>query len=183
MLQRNCRNSWIGPVLLGSLSHVTAEPHVWETFKEVWEKCHPEQPLPVYTQVVHSTSAVSSVCVTPDGQHVVSGSGDKTIRITCVDDGKLVREIKGHSDKVRTVCVTPDGKHIVSGSWDKTVRITRVDNGKLVREIKGHSDRVTSVCVTPDGQHIVSGSRDKTIRITRVDGGELDDGKLVREIK
>merc|ERR1712172_146615 len=39
-----------------------------------------------------------SVCVTPDGQHVVSGSDDTTVRITCVDDGKLVREIKGHTD-------------------------------------------------------------------------------------
>ena len=36
------------------------------------------------------TRSVSSVCVTPDGEHVVSGSDDKTVRITRAPVGKHV---------------------------------------------------------------------------------------------
>ena len=66
-------------------------------------------------------SWVSSVTVTPDGKHVVSGSGDKTVRIWSMADGSLVRELKGHTGTVRSVAVSPDGKHVVSGSGDMTV--------------------------------------------------------------
>ena len=60
--------------------------------------------------------AVYSVCLTPDVKHVVSGSKDKTILITRIEDGDLVQEIQGHIDFVTSVCVIPDGKHIVSCS-------------------------------------------------------------------
>ena len=70
------------------------------------------------------TNLITSVHVTPDGLHVVSGSTDKTIRITRIKDGELVREIRGHTETVMSVCVTPDGKHVVSGSMDRSIRIT-----------------------------------------------------------
>ena len=109
---------------------------------------------------------VYSVCLTPDGKHVVSGSQDKTIRITRIEDGELVRVIKGHTGFVESVCETPNGKHIVSGSEDKSIRVNRIEDGELVRKIEGHKDWIRSVCVTPDGKRIVSGSTDETIRIT-----------------
>ena len=36
---------------------------------------------------------VSSVCCSPDGKGIVSGPGDKTIRICDANDGKPVREL------------------------------------------------------------------------------------------
>ena len=83
-----------------------------------------------------------------------------------MDNGELVRVIKGHTDWVECVCVTSDNKYVVSGSNDSTIRITRLDNGVLVRGIKGYADFVASVCVTSDNKYLVSGSNDKTIRIT-----------------
>ena len=62
--------------------------------------------------------------MTPDGKHLVSGSSKGIIRIARIQDGKLVREIKGHTGYVLRFCGTPDGKRIVSGSTDGTVRIT-----------------------------------------------------------
>ena len=71
---------------------------------------------------------VKCVQVTPDGQHVVSGSADKTVRISSLSDGKLVRELKAprgefpFSDPVPHA-VACTGQHVVSGFSDKTVRI------------------------------------------------------------
>ena len=52
---------------------------------------------------VHKDS-VCSVCMTPDGKYVVSGSENGTLRITRFDNGKLVREIKSHQYEVDAFC-------------------------------------------------------------------------------
>ena len=69
------------------------------------------------------TSFVLSVCVTPDGLHVVTGSGDRTARVWLLADGSLVRTLEGHTGSVHSVCVTPDGQRVVTGSGDKTARV------------------------------------------------------------
>eukprot|EP00965_Chrysotila_dentata_P047729 1583338-Pleurochrysis_carterae.AAC.2 len=40
------------------------------------------------------SNALRSVCVTPDGKHVVTGSDDNTARVWRLDDGKHVRTLK-----------------------------------------------------------------------------------------
>ena len=62
------------------------------------------------------TDGLSSACVTPDGQHVVTASWDKTARVWRLSDGSLVRTLEGHTDAVLSACVTPDGQHVVTAS-------------------------------------------------------------------
>ena len=73
------------------------------------------------------TQPVTSVCVTPDGQHVVTASVDKTARVWLLADGSLVRTLEGHTGGVRSACVTPDGLHVVTASDDKTARVWPLD--------------------------------------------------------
>jgi platelet-activating factor acetylhydrolase IB subunit alpha len=47
---------------------------------------------------------VSSVCFTPSGDHVISASRDKTIKIWEVNTGYCVKTLLGHRDWVRQVC-------------------------------------------------------------------------------
>ena len=46
------------------------------------------------------TGAVTSACVTPDGQHVVTASDDGTARVWLLSDGSPVRTLEGHTDGV-----------------------------------------------------------------------------------
>ena len=69
------------------------------------------------------TNGVYSVAVSPDGQHIVSGSWDNTVRVWRLADGAAVRTLEGHTSIVFSVAVSPDGQHIVSGLEDKTVRV------------------------------------------------------------
>jgi WD40 repeat protein len=63
------------------------------------------------------TSVVTSAGFSPDGNHIVSGSWDNTIRIWDARTGEeVVKPLKGHTSGVTSAGFSPDGNHIVSGS-------------------------------------------------------------------
>ena len=88
------------------------------------------------------TGGVNAVAVTPDGQRIVSGSDDHTVRVWDLASGRLERTLKGHTGAVNTVAVTPDGQHIVSGSDDGTVRVWDLASRPLSNApVEGHTGR------------------------------------------
>ena len=85
-----------------------------------------------------------------NNQLVVSGSGDKTLRLWDVASGKCVKTLEGHSNGVNSVCFSKDDKLVVSGSYDRTLRLWDVASGKCVDTLEGHSGGVISVCFSKD---------------------------------
>ena len=59
--------------------------------------------------------SVFSVSFSPDGQTLVSGSKDKSIKLWDVENGKEIRTFNGHSDWVWSVRISPKGKILASG--------------------------------------------------------------------
>jgi hypothetical protein len=116
-------------------------------------------------------SGVQCAAFSPDGQKIVSGSWDKTVRVWDAQTGAQLAVLEGHSREVVSASFSPDGQQIVSGSFDKTVRVwnTRADNQIAV--LKGHSAEVFSASFSPDGQQIVSGSLDNTVRVWNAQTG------------
>jgi WD40 repeat protein len=90
---------------------------------------------------------VVSLSYSPDGQHVISSSFDKTIRIWDVETGTAVgKPLEGHTEGVTTVAYSPDGQYIASGSDDKSIRIWDAETGAAVgKPLTGH----TGDCATP----------------------------------
>jgi WD40 repeat protein len=121
------------------------------------------------------TDSVTSVAFSPDGELIVSGSRDCTIRVWDVATGDIISgPFEGHAGAVTCVTFSPDGKQIISGSEDQTVRIWDVWTGRTVcRPSLGHTDSVICVVCSTDGRHIASGSKDKTIRLWDARTGEI----------
>ncbi|KIJ07161.1 hypothetical protein PAXINDRAFT_90842, partial [Paxillus involutus ATCC 200175] len=104
------------------------------------------------------TGYVLDVDVSRDGKTVVSGSGDKTIRIWNGELGETMDIFEGHEDWVRSVQFSPDSSRVASGSSDSTVRVWSVETGELAFEpIKCHG-RVFCVRYSPSGDRIASGA-------------------------
>ncbi|KAJ5253778.1 WD40 repeat-like protein [Penicillium chrysogenum] len=112
----------------------------------------------------HSNS-VLSVAFSPDGQRIVSGSYDNTIKLWDAQTGSELRTLEGHSFSVFSVAFSPDGQSIVSGSYDNTIKLWDAQTGSELRTLEGSSNSVLSVAFSPDGQRIVSGSYDDTIKL------------------
>ncbi len=87
--------------------------------------------------------AVYGVAFSPDGKRIVSGSGDRTLRLWDAQTGQELFPLKGHTDRVSSVAFSPDGKRIVSGSGDRTLRVWDAQTGQELFPTQGaHGPRV-----------------------------------------
>ena len=136
---------------------------------------HADRPTPIGAAADRPHRAeCASVAFSPDGQRIVSGSVDKTVRLWDAATGQPIgAPLTGHTDLVTSVAFSPDGKRIVSGSVDNTVRVWDADTGQPIgAPLTGHTGAVYSVAFSPDGKRIVSGSDDKTVRVWDADTGQ-----------
>ncbi|AFY35721.1 caspase family protein [Calothrix sp. PCC 7507] len=129
----------------------------------------------IYTLTDHSDK-VNCVAISPDGQTLVSGSADQTIKIWSLTTGKHIHTFEGHADTVNCVAISPDGQTLASGSADKTIKIWNLNTKRHVRNLGGwfspHLDSICSLAITPDGQTLISGSQDHTIKLWNLATGK-----------
>ena len=89
------------------------------------------------------TSYVAALAVLKDGK-LVSGSGDKTIKIWNSMD--LLKTLNAN-DSIYCLVILKDGVTLASGSFDGTIKLWNVNNGILIKALKSHTESVTSLAV------------------------------------
>ncbi|KAG2053381.1 WD40 repeat-like protein [Suillus hirtellus] len=108
--------------------------------------------------------SITSLCFSPDGKRLASGSLDGTVIILDVETRtELSTLVKNNLGSVFCVAFSPDGSKLAS-STKFIIRVWNPDNAELLFDINAHSDWVTSVVWSPDSQQLVSASYDKTIK-------------------
>ena len=117
---------------------------------------------------------VTTVTWSPDGTHILTGSGDGTARIwdTTTGDNTLTLTI---NSVINAIAWSPDGRHILTGSGDGTAHIwnaTTGDNTLTLTHTLIHADWVTAVAWSPDGRHILTGSGEGTAHIWNATTGD-----------
>lgn len=117
--------------------------------------------------------SVWSVALSSNGQILVSGSEDKTIKVWDFPRRKLLYTLNRHTDTVRSLAISGDGKTLASSSGDKTIALWNLQTGKLIRTLTGHTSTVWSVAISNDGKTLVSGSQDDTIKVWNLHTGQL----------
>jgi WD40 repeat protein len=113
------------------------------------------------------TEIVSTVAFSPDGQYVMTGSFDKTLRVWETRTGKEIKVFggaSGHQDLVLSVAFSRDGRILASGSSDKTAKLWDMPLSSPLREFT-QPDAVTTFAVSPDGAKLATAAKNGTVRV------------------
>ncbi len=88
----------------------------------------------------------------PDGQHLLSGSDDNTLRVWDASSGRCVLTLEGHRGGVMACAWSPDGQHLLSGSSGNTLRVWDASSGQRRMTIARFNDGAEAVLDDIAGQ-------------------------------
>jgi len=132
----------------------------------LWSLCNGQQ------KTLHGHSdRVLAVAYSPDGDTLISGGQDHTVRLWDVATGQQQAVLKGHGDAVEGVCFAPDGKTFATCSGD-TVKIWDTEARRVKMVLSGHRDWVVQVSYSPDGRTLATASRDGSVKLWNVASGQ-----------
>ncbi len=117
-------------------------------------------------------NTVKAVAITPDGQTMVSGSYDKTIRLWELPSGKLLGTLSSHTNRVTSIAISRDGKLLASSSYDRTIKLWDLSSGELLHTFPRNSGKVRYIAFSPDGQTLISTS-DSEVKLWVVGTSQL----------
>jgi WD40 repeat protein len=117
---------------------------------------------------------VSSIAISPDGKHIVSGGKDKIVRVWNTTTKKVVKSLTGHDGAVLTVAFSPDGKQVVSGDEIGMITIWNAETGEKIYTLKNGKPPVKSVTFSRSGKFLFSAGGGPVIQAWNVSTGEPD---------
>ena len=117
-------------------------------------------------------SAVTSLAITPDLQYAVAGNQNALLRIWNFNTGQVLRNLKGHDEKVSSVAVVPNGRFVLSGSEDTNVCLWDLDAHECIWTFDGHKGGISQIATTNNGRFAVSGSLDSTLKLWNLETRE-----------
>ncbi|KAG1894345.1 WD40-repeat-containing domain protein [Suillus fuscotomentosus] len=132
----------------------------------------------VFNPLVKHTEKVNSVCFSPDGRRVASGSHDSTVVVWNAETGAVLATLDHRNGgktgvHVWSVSFSPDGLKLASGSSDHTIRVWRTVNAECLLKINaGLQWTVRSVVWSPDGNQLVSVASNNTAKFWDSSSGE-----------
>ena len=116
------------------------------------------------------TAPVTGMAFSADGQLLVTGSSDRSVRLWNAKSYELVKVLNGHKAAVLDVAFAPNSKVLASVSADNTVRLWGT-TGKMLLKLEGHASGKAgdtgSIVFSPDGRHLAS-CGNYTLKIWRV---------------
>jgi WD40 repeat protein len=130
---------------------------------------------------------IRHLALSPDGRIAASVADDMVCRLWDVEAGKVVRELRGHPEKIRrhslrsklfTCTFSPDGKYIATADQEGRILIWETGSGKLLvcceahtffewddnsARLWGHSfGGVRSLAFSPDSKLLAAGGIENT---------------------
>jgi len=164
-----------------------------------WELSAPsERSVPLFQQHHNNTKLTHRVnsfvghggpvwCLDLQGDVLVSGSYDKTIKVWSMKQGSIRATLRGHTSWVSSLQF--HGETIISGSWDATLKVWRLINVDIDVDEKKRQERISGECVTtlvgevgneiychqwdPNTSKLATGTRHQSVQVWDLNRSEI----------
>lgn len=105
------------------------------------------------------------------GKLLASTSGNRSVELHSVPDGKVARTLASHSAAFFSVALSHDGRWLASGANDRSVRLWQIATGREMPKLSGGSGWVQAVAFSPDSRQLASGSNSGEVKLWDVNSG------------
>jgi WD40 repeat protein len=109
--------------------------------------------------------AITSLFLSGDGSQVLTGSADKTVRLSTFANGQAVRQWKGPAAAVTAVALAPNNTLVAGGTADSRLFLWNAANESLVSQALAHGGPVNAVAFNPGATQLLTGGGDGLIKI------------------
>lgn len=141
-----------GNNIFAQASKISNNLRYWSTFDPENEK-----------SVTHS-EAITCYYLTYDGQTIVTGSHDKSLKVWEVSSGKLTQILVGHEASVSCVHIAAlKPSLIISGSMDCNSIVWDMTTGTEMFTLQGHTANVSNVRLALDGSMALTAGDDNLL--------------------
>lgn len=124
----------------------------------------------LYTLEGHS-AAVNSIDLSPQGNYLVSGAKDETIRVWDLEKKQSTGSLRITNSSVKRVCFKKDGSGFLASLYTKFVEVDFKSLSIKATKKKAHTAFVEACNYSPDGSLIVTSSwRDKSLVVWKANG-------------
>jgi U3 small nucleolar RNA-associated protein 15 len=125
-------------------------------------------------QLRQHTGAVQTTIWSADGQRMISGGDDKSVKCWDLGTQELIwSDTTSHSDYVRCSCENPSMPHVfASGSYDHSVKLWD-SRQKTAVQTMSHPGPIESVVMTASGSILVAACGNKVKLWDLIGGGKL----------
>jgi WD40 repeat protein len=118
----------------------------------------------------------SAAIYSPDASIIATSNYDENkkefIKIWNANTGKLVTNLKGHTEKVTCLAWTADGGRLISGSFDYSIRTWDTSTWRQIAVLTEHTSYVVGIAISPNGRILASASWDKTAQLWNLENGQ-----------
>jgi len=140
---------------------------LWCGGGEAWADEPPTEPILRVETGMHQAK-INRIAVDAANRYLVTGSGDKTVRVWDLHTGTLLRTLRlpigmGNEGEVNAVAISVDGGTVAVGGWtgldfDGSVSIYLFDraSGRMTKRLTGLPNVIGHLAFSPDGQTLVA---------------------------
>ncbi|MEO7923340.1 MAG: caspase family protein [Chitinophagaceae bacterium] len=104
---------------------------------------------------VGHTDKITVFQFSPDGRLIATGADDHTVKLWDVNTGKLLADLKGHTNDIEVLSFDPTGNRLLStASIDTFARLWDTRTGTLIKAIHTGRSFIDFAIFSPDGTKI-----------------------------
>lgn len=128
------------------------------------------RPLGLIRSIAAHEEAATDLAFSPDGNKLISGGADQTVRIWNREDGQAFASLTGAQDTIHSVAISPDGAWIAAGSADSSAVLWKMPTAATPNAVAAettleHPSPVLGVDFGGDATRLATSGEDGTVRV------------------